>query len=226
MSRIEGRQHVQATQDFSSNKTSAASDAGSGAQSKSAYLANNDSPHDKFCAHEGIDRGRGCGHDLHGKRKGDKVEIEDEDGKRTLAGTVLKDTGDTLEVLVGNQMYKVRKDNGRAESHREATDEEMQEYAQIQQEQAEQARIQEQQSARVDESIKQDNKKHDTQLYNQKTEVRLDDSKKIETKKKAVQSLADQFQFQTPQTEHQTLTVGQIILSKDKEAEFKKTKLS
>ena len=219
MSRIEGKQHVQATQDTGSNKTGS-NDNGNSALPNSAYIANNDSAHDKYCAHEGIDRGRGRGHDLHGKKTGDKVEFED--GDQGLVGRVLKDTGDTLLVIVGDKVYTVKKDNGRSEGHRQATESEMQQAAQMQAYQDEQTRIQEQQSARVDESIKIDNKKHDTQLYNQKVEVRLDSLKKIENRKQAVQSLSDQFQFQTPDTEHQTLTVSEIILSKDKEAELKR----
>ncbi len=219
MSRIEGKQHVQLTQDSGSNKVGA-NQAGDGAQSNSAYVANNDSVSDKFNSHEGIERSRGKGHDMHGKKVGDEVEFEDGDNHRH--GRILKDNGDSYNIIVGDQVYTVMKDNGKSEGHRQATESEMQQAAQMQAYQDEQARIQEQQSARVDESIKIDNKKHDMQLYNQKVEVRLDSLKKIENRKQAVQSLSDQFQFQTADTEHQTLTVSEIILSRDKEAELKK----
>jgi hypothetical protein len=219
MSRIEGKQHLQATQDLGSNKAPQSEITG-GAQTKSEYVANNDSPRDKFCAHEGIDRGRGNKHGLHGKKVGDKADFSD--GATTLTGTVLKDNGDSLLILVGEQVYTVGKENGKSRGHRKASNEEMQQYAQIQLEQQEQARIQEQQSARIDESIKQDNKKHDTQLYNKKIEQRAEYSKKVEARKNAVQSLSNQYQHQVPKTEHQTLTVGEIILNKHKESELKK----
>jgi hypothetical protein len=218
MSKVEGKQHVQTTQDFGSSKIES-NRAPNNEQAKSVYLENNDSAHDKFYAREGIERGRGNKHGLRGKKAGDKVDFID--GDRVLNGRVLEDNGDSYLVLVGDRVYTVAKETGKSRGHRKASKSEMEQGAQYDEYQQEQARIQEEQSARLDESIQDDREKHDVQLYNQKNERLIDDSKKTETKKKAVQSLSDQFQFQAPETEHQTLTVAQIILSKDKESELK-----
>ncbi|MEP6924381.1 MAG: hypothetical protein ABI954_07935 [Pyrinomonadaceae bacterium] len=219
MSRIEGKQHLQVTPDFGGKNTGSNAKSDS-EQSKNVYVANNDSSHDKFCAHEGIDRGRGNKHGLHGKKVGDQVNIID--GATTLTGRILKDNGDTLDVLVGDKVYIVEKENGKSKGHRKASDAEMKQGEQMEQYQQEQARIQEEQSARLDESIQDDKEKHDVKLYNQKIELRVDDLKKIDNKKKAVQSLSSEFQFQAPKTEYHTLTVAEIILSKDREDELKK----
>jgi hypothetical protein len=219
MSRIEGKQHVQTTQDVGSNK-GLPNEPVNGEQTKSVYVANNDSVHEKFSVHEGIDRGRGNKHGLHGKKAGDKVEITD--GDRTLTGIVLKDTGDTLEVLIDDQVYIVAKDTGKAKGHRKASDAEMQQAAQMQEMREEEARVQEEQAMKAEETIKEDRKRYDVKLYNKKVEQRADISEKIDNKRSELQLLSNEFHHQTVETEHQTLTLSEIILGRRREEQLRK----
>src|SRR4028118_1392825 len=100
-----------------------------------------------FNTRAGIDRASiqkaNLANGLHGKKKGDRVQVEDEYGNKK-DGYVLNDLGEDLEVIIGDQVLTVSKSNGKAHGRRKATQAEMAQYQMWQAQFQEQQRQEEQ----------------------------------------------------------------------------------
>lgn len=232
MSKVEGTKQSQVQAEYQSPSPPVKSRQ-NGGQNETAvtFTENNDTPREKFYAREGIERGRGNHYGQYKDKKvGDEVEIETEGGKKH--GRILKDTGETLEVIVGDTVYVIDKNTGKCRGQRQASAAEMRQAQQWEQIQQQQADMQEQQSQRLDESIKENNRKDDLRIEAQRIETRLVEQELIERavtkritpaaqRQDANQSLSIQFQTSISEPLRNSLSVSEIILAKDKEAETK-----
>lgn len=203
---------------------------------------NNDTAHETYCSREGIDRQCRAGNNGNGNglgrlikaTVGSVIEIVDEDGEE-IEGTVIGEDEDSYTVVYDSdgdgkddKVVKRDKETGHCHGWRKASNEEIAIAAAWAQVRADQ----EVNSQRIDDTIKANRTQHERILYNRKLEAQREanrdaaedvtnrltpDAQRMEHN----DSLSIQFQANVPESQFESVSVSEIILNKNLEADLK-----